>query len=141
MNSLTIIGTSGHDSRVNVTKAGLTILSFSIAYSESKKDASGQWINSPPQWWNCKVFGKYAESLSIGGRAPKKGERVIVQGAVQLRDYTDKTGASRTSHDILVQTLVVIPKRVTEAQAEPPAELPPPVDPAPPMFTEDDIPF
>src|SRR5262245_22490162 len=110
MNSLTILGTCGHDASFRVTNTGLPVMNFSIAFNESKKDQNGQWVNGPPQWWNCTIFGKFAESLNASGRFPRKGQRVVVQGPCRLRDYTDKMGAPKVSHEITVQSLVIVPK-------------------------------
>lgn len=142
INSLCLQGVCGMDSKMNATQTGLSILSFSIAYSESKKDQQGNWVNGPAQWWSCKVFGKYADALWSSGKSPKKGERVVVTGAVQLREYTDKQGAPRTSHEILVDQMVVIPK-MANSTVQPDAQIttqPAPQQAQQPEFT-DDLPY
>lgn len=106
MNTVIISGLVGSDSKLDYTQGGLAILSFSLAYSE-KKGAE----YTPAEWWSCKLFGKHAEAVHNGGYAPKKGDKAVVCGKVQLREYQAKDGTKKTNHDILVEEFKLIPKQ------------------------------
>ena len=111
INTIVLGGNVGSDPKLDYTASGLPILSFSLAYSEKK---GNEW--TPSEWWSCKVFGKYAEAIHTSGRGPKKGDRAVVAGKVQLRAYQAKDGTQKFNHDILVEDLQVIPKREAQPQ-------------------------
>ncbi len=49
-----------------------------------------------------------------------KGQMAAVEGRLQVRDWTDKDGAKRRSHEVIVDSLYFAgSKRQSEAQAEP----------------------
>jgi single-strand DNA-binding protein len=85
----------GRDAEVRQTNAG-PVLSFSGA-STTKK---GQ--EELTTWVRCSMFGKRGEALA---KYLTKGSKVMVSGAMTMREYQDKNGATKTSLEMNVSEL------------------------------------
>jgi single-strand DNA-binding protein len=98
----TIIGRLGGDPKLSSTKSGKQICSFNVGVTtgfgnqEKKTD-----------WFRVTTFGGLAENCS---RFLKKGSQVFVDGTVHLDTYTDKSGATKASLDLLANSVVFLSK-------------------------------
>ena len=97
MRQASFAGYVGKDAELTYTQSGTAVAKFSIAANRGKKDGE----DVKPLWINCAVWAKRGESL-----APhiKKGIFAVVAGEIDIRDYTDKSGAQRYSIDLNVQS-------------------------------------
>lgn len=104
-------GYVGKDAELTYTQTGTAVCKFSIAANRGKKDGE----DLKPLWINCAIWAKRGESL-----APhiKKGVFAVVAGELDIRDYTDKSGASRYSVDLNVQSFTFGSSKNSEAQQE-----------------------
>ena len=128
MNVITIAGTLGKDAEVKYLPNGDPIANFSVADSQGR--------DKPTIWWNCGLYGKRAESLSL---YLVKGQAVTVSGTVSEREWTDKEGNKRKSMDVRVNDVALQGGR---RDAEPQQERQrPAAKPAPLDDMDDDIPF
>lgn len=93
MNSVTFVGRLGGDAEQRYTTGGTAVSGFSLAVDRQKKDGQKQ----PPIWLRVTLWGKQAESLT---QYLTKGKQVAVQGELDVREYTDKSGEKRTSVEI-----------------------------------------
>ncbi len=137
MNTVIIHGNLGTDPEVRATGSGLTVANLSIATNERKKE-NGEWVDHT-EWHRVAVFGKQAESCA---KFLSKGSKVLVQGKLRTRNFTDKNGQERWSTEILADN-VEFGGRPAGQQARPSAPpAPAGTDYAPaPAFNEDEIPF
>ncbi len=85
----------GRDAEVRQTSAG-PVLSFSGA-STTKKGQEEQTT-----WVRCSMFGKRGEALA---KHLTKGTKVMVSGAMTLREYQDKNNATKFSLEMNVNEL------------------------------------
>jgi single-strand DNA-binding protein len=97
LNKATLIGNLGADPEVRTTATG-TVVTFSIATSESWKDARSGERMEKTEWHRCVIWnenlGRIAETYL------HKGAKVYVEGAIRTRRWQDQSGADRTSTEI-----------------------------------------
>jgi len=136
MRQASFAGYVGKDAELTYTQSGTAVAKFSIAANRGKKDGE----DLKPLWINCAVWAKRGESL-----APhiKKGVFAVVAGELDIRDYTDKSGAARYSIDLNVQSFTFGGGKNVDNGDSTPA--PRPQQSAQPQansaITDEDIPF
>ena len=96
LNRITIMGRLGRDPEVRYTQAGKPVASFSLAVDRDFKDkASGEratdWI--PVVAWEARA--KFVQQYF------HKGQMAVVEGRLQIRDWTDKEGGKRRSAEVI----------------------------------------
>lgn len=97
---ITIVGSLGADPEPRVSQAGKSWVTFSVASAPRVKNReTDQWEDGETIWFNCRAYGDAAENIAA---SLAKGNRVIVQGRLTQRSYTDKQGNPRTSLDLEV---------------------------------------
>jgi single-strand DNA-binding protein len=99
MNSVTIKGNLGSDPELrSVGEKASSVASFSIAVSTYKgKDASGQ-SKYESFWVKIVSWGPLAERMA---KNLAKGDGVVITGRLDIRSYTDKDGAKRTTTEVV----------------------------------------
>ncbi len=101
VNKVILLGRLGKDPEMRVTSSQTAVCSFSLATSERRKDASGNWSDHT-EWHNIICFGKTAENCS---KYLKKGREVFIDGKIQTRKWQDKEGKDRYTTEILANTI------------------------------------
>ena len=96
MNIVIIHGNLGADPKPAQTKSGLAVCNMSVATNE-RKQTDGEWVDHT-EWHQVTVFGKQAENCS---KHLTKGSKVVVNGKLRTRKYTDKTDVERRSTEIV----------------------------------------
>ena len=94
------MGRLGRDPEVRYTQAGRPVASFSLAVDRDFKDkASGEratdWI--PVVAWEARA--KFAQQYF------HKGQLAVVEGRLQIRDWTDKDGGKRRSAEVIADNV------------------------------------
>ena len=103
-NRVQLIGNLGNDPEIVNLDGGSKLAKFSIATSDSYKNAQGekveetQWHNIVVWWNNVKVVEQYLQ----------KGNEVWIEGKLNNRDYTDKDGIKRYITEIVCQELLLL---------------------------------
>ncbi|WKD00479.1 single-stranded DNA-binding protein [Borreliella americana] len=101
INSLVLSGRLTRDSELSYTESGMAVLRFSIANNRRMKK-NDEWIDYP-QYFDCVIFSKRAESLSD---YLKKGKQVVVSGSLKYESWQDRnTGDKRSKVNIFVDNL------------------------------------
>ena len=104
VNRVTLIGNLGRDVELKYTSSGVAVATFSVATSESWKDADGGQKEST-QWHTLVAWKKLAEICS---EYLKKGSKVYIEGKIQYRTYDDKNGVKRYVTEIVAERLVML---------------------------------
>lgn len=99
LNTVQIIGNLGQDPELFQAESGVTIVNLSVATNESFKDSDGN-KKSSVEWHRIVVFGRQAETCA---EYLKKGRRVLVEGRLRTRSWTDKDGNSRRTTEIVAR--------------------------------------
>lgn len=98
---ITVIGNLVADPEPRVSNQGKSWVTFRIASTPRVRDRqSGDWADGEALWLGCRAYGEYADNIAA---SLTKGMRVVVQGRLTQRTYTDNQGAQRTSLDLEVE--------------------------------------
>lgn len=109
-NKVQLIGNLGKDPEVRTTEGGKKKASFSMATSDSYRNAQGEKITET-QWHNIVAWGKVAE---FAERYLTKGRQVAVEGKLVSRAYTDKEGQKKFITEVVVNEVLPLDKKSAE---------------------------
>ena len=110
MNNIVLLGRLTKDADIRSTQSGKVVASFTLAvdrpYTQNgKKEAD---------FIACQIWGKSAEVL---GKSVHKGQRILLEGRLQIRQYTDKNCNKRTAAEVVADRFEFIErKEQTEPQ-------------------------
>ena len=100
LNKIILMGRLGRDPEVRYTQSGAPVASFSLAVDRDFVDqATGR---RPTDWievaaWNAKA--KFVQQYF------RKGQLAVVEGRLQIRDWTDKEGAKRRTAEVVADQI------------------------------------
>ena len=77
---------------------------FSLAVTENKKNANGEWVNDT-QWFPIIAWGAVADRVE---KTVKKGKRIAIDGALRNNEWTDKNGQRHTSTEIHLNNFILL---------------------------------
>jgi len=97
MNKVVLVGRLGQDPEQRATPTGTAIANFSVATNETRKDQSGQYVDST-EWHRCVAFGKQAEFIN---RYFTKGRLVYIEGRLRTRKWQDSNNSTHYSTEIM----------------------------------------
>ena len=98
INRVCISGGLTRDPELRMTQNGGQVLTFGVAVSDRRRDPqTGEWKDFP-NYVDCVVFGKRAESLQ---RFLSKGTRVFVEGKLRWSQW-EKDGSKRSKIEVIV---------------------------------------
>lgn len=98
--------------QTRTSQEGNFVLNFSVATYDGKD----QQNNNKTLWFNCVMFGKYAETIST---KLSKGTKLCCYGEIGLDEYQDKSGANRSSLTLRVSVLEVLNKDAPNPNSAP----------------------
>lgn len=101
INKVCISGHLTRDAELRSTQGGTTILTFGMAVNDRRKNPqSGEWEDFP-NFVDCVLFGKRADSLS--GKLAK-GTKVMVEGKLRYSSW-EREGQRRSKLEVVVDDL------------------------------------
>lgn len=143
LNVVILIGRLTHTPDPRTTRAGDTVVNFSLAVQRSRVNKStGQ---HDTDFIDCTAFGKTADFIV---RYFAKGQLMNVQGELHMIKYTDKQGNNRTKLEVCVNAVEFVESKSKEPMGvEPPEQPKKEIVPAPEGdfamidFDHEDVPF
>ena len=105
-NRVQLIGNLGQDPEVVTLENGNKVAKFSLATSDSYKNAEGQKVEET-QWHNIVAWGKTAEIVE---NYLSKGKQVVLEGKLTHRSYETKQGEKRYITEIRCNELLMLGK-------------------------------
>lgn len=129
INKVLITGNLTRDPELKSTAGGMSILNFGVAVNERAKNQQSGEYEDRPNFIDCTMFGKRAESVS---KYISKGSKVAIEGKLRWNQW-EKDGQkhsklsvivdeiefmSRKSGDPVEQTFGVQMQEVTDVYAE-----------------------
>jgi len=100
---ITVVGNLVADPEPRFSQAGKSWVTFRVASTPRVRDRqSGEYVDGEALWLGCRAFGDLADHIT---QSLSKGTRVIVQGRLSQRSYTDNQGTERTSLDLDVDAI------------------------------------
>lgn len=111
MNKIILLGRLVKEAEVKYTESGKVVATFTLAVD---RPFAGQNGKREADFINCQLWGKSAETL---GNTVTKGQRVLVDGRLQIRKYTDKSGADRWITEVVCNNFEYIERKGEAASA------------------------
>lgn len=99
MNRVFLIGNLTKDPELTETSGGISLCRFSIAVTRAYSGANG---DKKTDFFNCTVWRGLGDTVA---RYAHKGNKVAVEGSIELRNYEDNQGVKRTAVDIVCQNV------------------------------------
>ena len=100
LNHIVIMGRLARDPELRRTQAGTAVASFTLAVDRDFKDkATGE---KPTDWIDVVAWRQTGEFVS---RYFTKGRMAVVDGRLQMRDWTDKEGNKRRSAEVVADNV------------------------------------
>ena len=113
-NLVVLAGRAGRDPETKEIE-GTTVTSFTLAVDTYKgRDESGK-AKEEPMWVRVNAWGKLADTAS---EIVKKGMPVLVSGELQIRKYTDKNNAERTSVEVRADKIKLLDSKAKRQEAQ-----------------------
>ena len=101
VNKVILIGNLGKDPDIRYMPNGEAVANITLATSETWKDKTGV-KQEKTEWHRVTFYRKLAE---IVGEYLKKGSSVYVEGRLETRKWTDKTGTDRYTTEIIANEM------------------------------------
>ena len=113
MNNLQILGRIATEVKLEVSQNGVKYMRLNIVYNKNIK-VGDEW-QQKSHFFPCSAFGYVAEKIA---NHFKKGDRILINGALEQNTYTDKDGNVQSKLAIMIDEVDIIePKPKNEAQA------------------------
>ena len=96
MNVVCLLGRLTATPELKTTQSGVSVTSFSVAVDRTYQPKGAE---RQTDFINCVAWRNTADFIC---RYFQKGQRIALQGSLQSRSYTDKTGASRTVFEVVI---------------------------------------
>ena len=100
INKVILIGKLGCDPEMRGTKTGESVVSFSLATSESWRDRTSGEQRDRTEWHRIAIFNKQLAGLAW--RYLRKGSKVYVEGQLRTRQLQDQDGQQRSTTEIVL---------------------------------------
>lgn len=104
INKVILIGNLGKDPEVRYMPNGDAVTNITLATTETWKDKTGE-KQEKTEWHRITFYRRLAE---IAGEYLKKGRSVYVEGRLETRKWTDKTGADRYTTEIIANEMKML---------------------------------
>ena len=97
---ITVVGNVTDDPELKFTPSGAAVANFTVASTPRTFDRqSNEWKDGNPLFIRCSVWRQMAENVA---ESLQKGQHVIVQGALNVRNYERQDGSRGTSVEMQV---------------------------------------
>ncbi|MHC4696339.1 MAG: single-stranded DNA-binding protein [Planctomycetota bacterium] len=147
-NRIVLLGNLTRDPQLSYTPNNTAVCKFGIATNRKWKDRDGN-MREDVCFVDCTVFGRGGETFN---QYMSKGRAVLVEGRLELSQWTTPEGEKRSRHGVVVENFTFLgggrtgdaPRQPAEAHAggsAAPAEASGPGYDSPPPPTDADIPF
>jgi single-strand DNA-binding protein len=107
LNKVTLIGNLGKDPDMQTLEGNVKVAKFSLATTETFKDASNQ-THTTTDWHTIVLWRGLAD---LAEKYLKKGSLVYIEGKLKTRSYDDKEGHRKTVTEILAEQLILLDKK------------------------------
>ena len=102
-----LVGNLGRDPEMRYSQNGTPITNFSIAVNRRRRMPDGNYQDET-DWFRISLFRNAAETAN---EYLKKGTKVLVEGQLQIRNYTGQDGIERTSVEVNADNFVILTPR------------------------------
>ena len=114
--AITATGNLTRDPELRFLADGTPVASLTVACSKSKKDDAGNWQTLATVYLDCNLWRADAETAA---EQLRKGDRVIVTGSLNVRDWEGKDGKRGKSVEVDYPTVAKVVKGAREFTPHP----------------------
>jgi len=100
LNRVTLIGNVGREPEIRSTQGGTRIANFTVATNERWKDRASGEQKERVEWHRIVVFNEHL--VGIVERFVNKGSKLLVEGKMQTRKWTDNNGIERYTTEVVL---------------------------------------
>lgn len=139
MNNLQILARIATDVKLEISQSGVKYMRLNIVYNKNIK-VGDEW-QQKSHFFPCSAFGYVAEKIA---NHFKKGDRILINGALEQNTYTDKDGNVQSKLTIMIAEVDIIePKPKSENHANQAKESGASAKPANSKYVDsfDEVPF
>ena len=112
INRVCISGNLTRDAELRRTQGGMSILSFSVAVNERRKNnQTGEW-DDYPNYIDCSMFGTRVEKIS---GSLTKGTKVSIEGKLRYSSW-ERSGQKHSKVEVIVDEIEFMSKRQRQEQ-------------------------
>ncbi|NKD55147.1 MULTISPECIES: single-stranded DNA-binding protein [unclassified Haematospirillum] len=139
INKVTLLGNLGGDPEIRLTQEGGKVVTLSLATSECWKDRQTGERREKTEWHRVVIFNE--NLIGLAEKYLHKGSRVLLEGSLQTRKWTDRNNMERYSTEIVLgqwKGSIFLLDRPAQESGEPYTASEPP---ALSEISDDNIPF
>ena len=101
--TITLTGTVGSDPQHSISANNVERTTFRLASTQRRFDkASNEWVDVNTNWYGVTCFKRLAVNVNA---SLEKGQRVIITGRLEIRDYDKADGTKGTAVEIIAETI------------------------------------
>jgi single-strand DNA-binding protein len=117
LNRLLVVGRVGRDAEVRYLPSGAATATFTVAVNRTARDVEGNRTEAT-DWFRVTTWDALAERCGEGVRV---GAKVLVDGRMESRRYTDRDGIERTAWEVRAHAVLLLdgPRGQEPAAADP----------------------
>jgi len=117
INKAILVGTVGNAPESRVLPSGGSVVTFSLATSESWKDKNTGEQQEKTEWHRVQAFGKLADII---GQYVGKGSKLYIEGKIHTRSW-EQDGVKRYSTEITANEMQMLDSKRDSQPAAAPA--------------------
>lgn len=117
MNKVELYGRLTKDPEVRTTASGKNVTGFTLAVNRNVSKDAGANVQKA-DFIPCSAWGKTGETVA---KYCKKGHRLLVEGSLEINNFTGKDGQRRSMTNIFVSNITLVE---TRSEAGAPAAAP-----------------
>ena len=102
-----LVGNLGRDPEMRYLPSGDPVVNFTVAVGRRRRGTDGNWVDET-DWFRVNCFRRNAE---VADQYLKKGSQVLVEGQLQIRQYTGNDGVERTSVEVNCDNFTMLGSR------------------------------
>lgn len=114
LNKVFVMGRLARDPELRRTQSGTAVASFTLAVDRDFKDKSSG--ERGVDWINCVAWRQSAEFVS---RYFTKGRMAVVEGRLQVSEWTDKDGSKRWKTEVVADNIYFGDSKAAPPQSSP----------------------
>ena len=97
---ISLEGNITRDPELRFTPGGKSVTSFGVAVNSRKKEGD-TWVNGDPSFYNVSAW----DQLSEDAATLSKGQKVVIIGRLEVRQWENTEGHKNTSVDITADSI------------------------------------
>lgn len=107
VNKVILVGNLGRDPETRYMSNGEAVTNITVATTDTWKDRNGE-KQEKTEWHRVTFYRKLAE---IAGEYLKKGRQVYIEGRLETRKWTDKSGNERYTTEVIASDMKMLGSR------------------------------